>query len=123
MSQYYTKYLSDIAAYDAYIAFVGNLQQQTVPVRMMGQYFNPDLYLDTQPVIPPVQTIDMKNRVGEINYSALELAEINNIFNFFGGLNYPIGRAFSDFCKYYIPRFNEGLIDTIAAIKLAYGIP
>lgn len=123
MSQYYQKYLNDIAAYEAYKLLVGDLQKEPVNVRMMGQYFNPDLYLDTQPVIPPLDTISMKTRTGTVNYTDLELADINNIFNFFGGKNYSIGRAFYDFCIYYIPRFNEGLIDTIADIKTAYSIP
>jgi hypothetical protein len=85
MSQYYQKYLNDIAAYEAYKLLVGDLQKEPVNVRMMGQYFNPDLYLDTQPVIPPLDTISMKTRTGTVNYTDLELAEINNIFNFFGG--------------------------------------
>lgn len=123
MSQYYQNYLEKIAVYEAYKLFVGNLQTQPVNVRMMGQYFNPNLYLDTQPIIPPIETINMKTRNGSVNYNDSELNDINNIFNFFGGKNYPIGRAFYDFCIYYIPRFNEGLIDTIADIKTAYSIP
>jgi hypothetical protein len=122
MAEYYQKYLDLVASYEAYKTYLYNLQSQPVNVRMMGQYFNPDLYLDTQPIIPPLETINMKNRSGEVNYSELELADINNIFNFFGGRNYPIGRAFYDLCIYYIPRFNEGLIDTINDIKVAYSI-
>lgn len=122
MSQYYDRYLELIASYEAYIAFINDLQDEPVNVRMMGQFFNPDLYLDTQPIIPPLDTINMKTNTGVVNYTEPELLDINNIFNFFGGKNYPIGRAFYDFCIYYIPRFNEGLIDTIADIKTAYGI-
>lgn len=122
MSSYYQRYLNDIASYEAYKAFVAALQEDPVNERMMGQFFNPDLYLDTQPVIPPLARINMNKRDGTTNYSEPELLDIQNIFNFFGGLNYPIGRAFSDFCTYYIPRFDEGLIDTIADIKTAYGM-
>jgi len=122
MSQYYAKYLELIASYQAYEAYINGLQDEPVNVRMMGQFFNPNLYLDTQPVIPPLATINMANNIGLVNYTEPELADINNIFNFFGGDNYSMGRAFHEFCTYYIPRFDEGLIDTIADIKLAYSI-
>lgn len=123
MSQYYQKYLDLIADYQLYKTFIANLQQQPVADRMMGEFFNPDLYLDTQPVIPPTQVINMKNKKGISNYTPTEQLDIDNIFNFFGGKNYPMGRAYYDFCIYYIPRFNEGLIETNAAIKAAYSIP
>jgi hypothetical protein len=90
---------------------------------MMILFFNSNLYLDTQPIIPATQTIKMSARNSPPLYSPSEQADINNIFNFFGGKNYPIGRAFYDFCIYYIPRFDEGLIDTINSIKLEYSIP
>jgi hypothetical protein len=123
MTEYYDRFVQQVAAYEAYKAFIAGLQNQPANVRMMGQYFNKDLYLDTQPVVPPLLTIKMTNRQGVSLYSPAEQADINNIFNFFGGRGYSIGRAFYDFCIYYIPRFNEGLINTIADIKTEYGIP
>lgn len=123
MTEYYQRYLDQVASYTAYQAFLAQQQTQPVNVRMMNLYFNKDLYLDTQPIIPPIQTINMINRNKQLLYTDPELVDINNIYNFFGGDVYPIGRAWRDFCIYYNTRFNEGLIDTMNDIKTEYGIP
>jgi hypothetical protein len=123
MAEYYQRYIDQVTSYDNYQVFLAQQQIEPVNVRMMNLYFNKDLYLDTQPNIPPIQTINMENKNKNVLYNTTELADINNIFNFFGGINYSIGRAWRDLCIYYNTRFNEGLIDTINDIKTEYSIP
>lgn len=120
--EYYQKYIDQIQSYNDYRSYLADEQLNPINVRMMNLYFNKDLYLDTQPTIPPIQTINMINN-GILLYTDSELADINNIFNFFGATNCSIGRAWKDFCISYKTRYNEGLIDTIADIKTEYGIP
>lgn len=121
--EYYQRYQDQVVSYIAYEQYLASQQTEPANVRMMNLYFNKDLYLDTQPIVPPIQTINMINKNKAILYTDNELLEINNIFNFFGGSYYPIGRAWKDFCIYYNTRFNEGLIDTLNDIKLEYSIP
>ncbi len=123
MPTYYEKFVQLQADYAAYLVYVGTLQAGAVDVRMMELFFNKDFYLDTVPVIPAIATIDMRNVGGSILYTVPELALINDIYNFFGAESYPIGRKFSEFARFYRTRFDEGLIDTMDAIKLDYGIP
>lgn len=123
MAEYYQRYVDQVTSYLLYEAFVKSQQNEPANVRMMELYFNKDLYLDTQPTIPPTQIINMENSQGQVLYNNSEITDINNIFNFFGATNYPIGRAWKTFCIYYNTRFNEGLIDTIADIKNEYSIP
>lgn len=120
MTTYYQKYLNGINNFNNYQDYVSLAEQSPTNISVMTLYFNQDLYLDTQPVIPPLLKINMtKNGV---NKYVLEQADINNIYNFFGGEFYPIGRKWSTFCKYMIDRPNEGLVNTINDIKIEYGI-
>lgn len=123
MAEYYQRYVDQALSYDNYRAYLAAQQLNPINERMMALYFNEDLYLDTQPIIPPIQTINMTNKDGTILYNQTELNEINNIFNFFGAREYSIGRAWYDFCISYRTRYDEGLINTITDIKTEYSIP
>lgn len=120
MSQYYQIYQQLDTEYTAYVAFVALLQEGPVNVKVMELFFQPNLYLDTQPVIFPKQTIDMYFNDGTTLYSDPELLDIQNIYNFFGGSAYSMGRKFKEFCLYYKTRFSEDLITVIEDIKTAY---
>ena len=123
MADYYNSYQEKVLSYEAYQQFLRDNQLLPINERMMNEFFNKDLYLDTQPTIPNIQKINMENKNKQILYTQPELDDINNIFNFFGSDNYSIGRAWKKFCIYYNTRFNEGLINTINDIKTEYGIP
>ena len=119
---YYTKYQELVLNYNSYQSYLAMLNSGPVNVKMMELFFNINLYLDTQPNIPPLASINMSLPDGSILYNSGELVDINNIFNFFGAENYPIGRKFKEFCIFYKTRYDEGLIDTINDIKTAYSM-
>lgn len=122
MTEYYDHYLDLIAQYNAYQVWLSDLYSGPINVRMMTLFFKSSLYLDTQPVIPPTLTINMALPNGTILYSPTELLDINNIYNFFGGQKYPMGRKFYEFATYYKTRPSEALILTMDDIKIEYGM-
>lgn len=116
---YYQNYQDLINDYNEYLLFLETSNNLVNSLSAMELFFNKDLYLNTQPIIPPNRTINMK--INGVNKYEVEQPDIDNIFNFFGGEKFAIGRKWYEYCQSYRNRSDEGLVSTINNIKVEYG--